>query len=124
MSRWFRFYDDALNDPKVQRLSPRAFKQKLMACSAGEANEFSPFLRPYSGRPSLREWAALRTAVFQRDDFTCRYCGARGGRLECDHVHPVSRGGDHSFENLVTACFRCNRSKRNKTVQEWIGGHV
>lgn len=26
MSRWFRFYDDALNDPKVQALSPVLFK--------------------------------------------------------------------------------------------------
>lgn len=26
MSRWFRFYDDALDDPKVQRLSPHLFK--------------------------------------------------------------------------------------------------
>jgi hypothetical protein len=26
MSRWFRFYDDAVNDPKVQRLSGEKFK--------------------------------------------------------------------------------------------------
>jgi len=26
MSRWFRFYDGALDDPKVQRLSPQVFK--------------------------------------------------------------------------------------------------
>ncbi len=26
MSRWFRYYDDALNDPKVQRLEPTIFK--------------------------------------------------------------------------------------------------
>ena len=26
MSRWFRFYDAALDDPKVQRLPPAIFK--------------------------------------------------------------------------------------------------
>jgi 5-methylcytosine-specific restriction endonuclease McrA len=42
--------------------------------------------------------------------------------LECDHVTPVSRGGDHSDENLVTACRPCNRAKRDKivTVAEWM----
>lgn len=72
-----------------------------------------------STRPSASIWARVRSAIFARDDYTCRYCGARGVRLECDHVHPVSRGGHHGEENLVTACFDCNRSKRDKTVEEW-----
>jgi hypothetical protein len=67
------------------------------------------------------EWAALRRSIFERDDFTCRYCSAKGGRLECDHVHPISRGGTDDPENLVTACFDCNRSKGAKTLAEWTG---
>lgn len=65
------------------------------------------------------EWAAIRSAIFARDDFTCRYCGARGGRLECDHVIPVSKGGASTPDNLVTACFDCNRSKGAKQLQQW-----
>lgn len=68
-----------------------------------------------------REWEELRAAVFRRDDFTCRYCGRRGGRLECDHVIPVSQGGITAIANLVTACFRCNRAKGSKTIEEWRG---
>ena len=60
--------------------------------------------------------------IFSRDDYTCQYCGARGIKLECDHVHPVSRGGSHDDSNLVTACVGCNRAKRAKTVAEWKGG--
>lgn len=71
-------------------------------------------------RPPAHEWYLLRSAVFERDDYTCQYCWVRGGRLECDHVVPVSRGGTHDLSNLVTACFACNRSKRNKTVEEWM----
>lgn len=72
-------------------------------------------------RLSAVEWAVVRSRIFARDDYTCRYCGERGKTLECDHVTPVSRGGDHSDENLVTACMPCNRAKRDKivTIAEW-----
>lgn len=66
-----------------------------------------------------REWAAVRAEIFARDDYTCGYCGQRGGKLECDHVIPVSRGGANDHDNLITACFRCNRSKGAKTPEEW-----
>lgn len=71
------------------------------------------------GRQSPLEWFETRTRIFHRDDFTCAYCGERGGRLECDHVVPVSRGGSNDDANLVTACMPCNRSKRDKLLSEW-----
>lgn len=74
-----------------------------------------------NGRLAASEWRVLRQLIFVRDDFTCQYCGERGGRLECDHVHPVSKGGTHDETNLVTACFSCNRSKRDKSVEQWRG---
>ena len=72
-------------------------------------------------RPVSNVWKAIRARIFQRDDYTCIYCGERGKKLECDHVIPVSRGGLHDDGNLVTACFACNRSKRDKLVSEWRG---
>lgn len=74
-----------------------------------------------SNRPSASIWARIRAAIFARDDYTCQYCGVRGARLECDHVVPVSKGGHHGEDNLVTACFDCNRSKRDKSLDEWRG---
>jgi HNH endonuclease len=55
----------------------------------------------------------LRFEVFKRDGFTCQYCGATppGALLECDHIHPVSLGGSTDEDNLITACFDCNRGK-------------
>lgn len=73
-----------------------------------------------SNRPMANEWIETRQRIFKRDNYTCRYCSIRGGRLECDHVVPVSRGGSHEDDNLATACFTCNRSKRDKTVEEWL----
>lgn len=117
---WFRFYHGALDDPKVQRLDPVTFRLRFLAAVAGESNEFSAYLKPGYDRPLARDWAILRSFVFARDDYTCEYCGERGGRLECDHVVPVSRGGSHDPSNLVTACFRCNRAKYTRTPEEWL----
>ena len=70
-------------------------------------------------RLNAAEWAELRAIVFERDNFTCAYCGERGGKLECDHVHPLSKGGSNDLDNLTTACLPCNRSKHAKTLSEW-----
>jgi 5-methylcytosine-specific restriction endonuclease McrA len=59
-----------------------------------------------------------RREIFIRDEHTCQYCGTRTGDLTIDHVVPRSRGGGHSWENLVSACRSCNHRKGGKTVQE------
>ena len=57
----------------------------------------------------------LRFEVLKRDGFRCKYCGAGPitAPLEVDHVVPKSKGGPDSAENLVTACWGCNRGKSN-----------
>lgn len=54
-----------------------------------------------------------RFNVFKRDFFKCQYCGATppAAVLEVDHIHPVCKGGKNTIDNLVTACFDCNRGK-------------
>jgi len=73
-------------------------------------------------RLPANEWKELRNQIFERDDYTCQYCGIRGAELQCDHVTPISRGGSNHPENLKTACRHCNQSKHSKTVEEWLGG--
>ena len=70
-------------------------------------------------RPSSEVWRKTRARIFERDGYTCSYCGARGIRLECDHIIPVAIGGSHDDSNLTTACFACNRSKHAKTLEQW-----
>lgn len=55
----------------------------------------------------------VRFDVFKRDCFTCQYCGATPPAvvLEVDHIDPVAEGGGNEMDNLVTACFPCNRGK-------------
>jgi 5-methylcytosine-specific restriction endonuclease McrA len=66
-------------------------------------------------RPQLR---LNRREVFQRDGFTCQYCGRVGRDLTLDHVVPRHRGGKHTWENLVSACKTCNHRKAGRTPQE------
>jgi hypothetical protein len=73
------------------------------------------------GRLPQAAWASLRAKIFERDAFTCTYCGAIDLPLECDHVVPVSKGGGNDEDNLTTACKPCNRSKRDKMIEEWMG---
>ncbi len=58
-----------------------------------------------------------RKNILKRDGMKCQYCGSTRD-LTIDHVIPKSRGGDDSWENLVTACNRCNNRKGNKTPRE------
>jgi hypothetical protein len=71
-------------------------------------------------RAYVSKWEAIRSAVFERDGYTCQYCGAVSETLHCDHVHPKSKGGSDEMDNLVTACGPCNLSKGNRTLAEWV----
>ena len=58
-----------------------------------------------------RRWSIVRRAVFERDGYRCVACG-RAGRLECDHVTPLGRGGDPwDPNNLQTLCRSCHIEK-------------
>ena len=56
--------------------------------------------------------------VFLRDKFTCQYCGKRVHDLTLDHVIPRRQHGAHTWENVVTACNRCNLYKAGRTPAE------
>lgn len=66
--------------------------------------------------PFRRRVPLNRRAVFSRDRNTCQYCGK--GAENLDHVLPRSRGGGHTWENIVAACRRCNTRKGNRTPEE------
>jgi len=62
-----------------------------------------------------------RRALFARDAYTCQYCGilaTKENTMEVEHVKPRSRGGTNAWENVVTACRRCNGLKADRTPEE------
>jgi 5-methylcytosine-specific restriction endonuclease McrA len=61
-----------------------------------------------------------RRNVYARDDFTCQYCGLRkqSRQLSFDHVVPRVKGGQTTWDNIVTACHACNDRKGGRTPDE------
>lgn len=79
------------------------------------------------GRPTTRTPAQLTNRnLFIRDNHTCQYCGRHRNELKTkefltrDHVHPQDKGGADEWQNVVTACNRCNNKKANLTREELI----
>ena len=61
-----------------------------------------------------------RENVYRRDNFECVYCGDNNRKtLTLDHVIPQSKGGKDAWDNLVTACKKCNSEKSNLTLEEY-----
>jgi len=64
------------------------------------------------------------TFLFARDEYTCQYCGRHRGQLKGrqfltrDHIVPLSRGGDNSWQNLVASCSPCNNRKGDRLPVE------
>jgi 5-methylcytosine-specific restriction endonuclease McrA len=65
-----------------------------------------------------REKKMTRYEIFNRDKYTCQYCGAQSRHLTLDHVLPRFRKGEHTWENVVSACVNCNRRKAGRTPKE------
>jgi len=68
--------------------------------------------RPWS-RPKL-----TRIEIFNRDRYICQYCGKETRQLTLDHVIPRYQGGQHTWENVVSACIPCNRRKAGRTPKQ------
>ncbi len=78
-------------------------------------------LRYYVHISYERKCSISRRGVFARDNHLCQYCGCRADSI--DHVTPKSRGGKHTWENVVAACRACNSRKRDRLPSE-IGLHL
>jgi 5-methylcytosine-specific restriction endonuclease McrA len=74
-------------------------------------------LKRYIRRPRIHPIPFSRRNVMRRDFFTCQYCGAKH-ELTLDHVIPRSKGGQHGWDNVVTACRDCNQKKGDRLVDE------
>lgn len=62
--------------------------------------------------------ALSRKNILKRDHYTCQYCGRTNMPMTLDHIIPRKLGGKDSWENLVTACTKCNEYKGHRTPRD------
>ena len=73
-------------------------------------------LRYYVKVPYKRTAPLSRRAVFARDGGRCQYCGKSAESI--DHVIPRSKQGEHSWDNVVACCRRCNAYKGDRLLKD------
>lgn len=56
--------------------------------------------------------------IWKRDGASCAYCGKdlKLSEVTLDHVHPQSKGGPNTWENLVASCTDCNFKKDDELL--------
>ncbi|BDA48729.1 hypothetical protein COCOBI_12-4110 [Coccomyxa sp. Obi] len=96
------YYDTSVRSASAQFLIPAVLRVRMYVSK-----------REYkSGRLSLS-----RRNIVLRDMGMCQYCGSKSN-LTIDHVVPLSKGGKWVWENLVTACTKCNSKKGSKSLKQ------
>ena len=82
-------------------------------CTSGQSRVY--LKRHLQYRPPLGN-----LALFRRDAYLCLYCGGAFdvSQLSRDHVKPLSLGGCDAWQNVVSACRRCNHHKGGRTPED------
>jgi 5-methylcytosine-specific restriction endonuclease McrA len=82
--------------------------------------------RQYANRRRARMYSVLETLTTQEwldrlaeYNYHCAYCLKPFEKLEIEHMHPISRGGEHTLENVVPACRSCNGRKHSMNLLEF-----
>jgi 5-methylcytosine-specific restriction endonuclease McrA len=95
-------YDEKVSSPSVTWRIPAVIRHKRQTPRRSARVTFS------------------RANIYLRDNYECQYCGKKfsSGDLTLDHVVPRSQGGPRTWENIVTACRRCNSTKANLSCDD------
>ncbi|OFV71524.1 HNH endonuclease [Acetobacterium wieringae] len=62
-----------------------------------------------------------RKKIFNKTDGHCAYCGTEleFGKMQIDHIVPISRGGEDDEKNMIAACRSCNHYKSTLFLEEF-----
>lgn len=100
---------------KYVNQDPHAVQEMVSEKNSAEISTVQP--SPVTTPRSIS--LSLRYKVLSRDRFRCIICGRSPAKdpsveLHVDHIHPWSKGGQNTEENLRTLCFDCNLGKGDK----------
>lgn len=121
----YNVLSDISKHPKLED-KIKEFKNDFVKFACLERMHYEPdiydesyLLRKRMYNINVKQWKKIQSFIFKRDNYTCAYCGCIGGVLEVDHIVPFSKGGSDDFNNLITSCRKCNRQKKDKSIDEF-----
>ncbi len=91
------------------------FRRRLLKGIVSEANR-SARRRGIAQVLTVPQWQEILEYFGHR----CAYCNAQPERLEIDHITPVTKGGEHTPDNVVPACRSCNARKGNRPLAQML----
>lgn len=106
--------------------NPEKRAATIKACRTAKPEKYRALRKAYFHRRRARLLASCSPGVSPADwqvlvrrfGGCCAYCGGSG--CEVDHIVPVSKGGRDEIQNVLPACRRCNASKGNRDLGEWL----
>lgn len=103
--------------------SSRMVKDEYVRANAGASTRFgareAPPTPPRKSAPGT-DRAKLRARVSEKTNGHCYHCEKALGEVwEIDHLMPRSKGGRHTFANLVPSCVPCNQDKSDTLPDDW-----
>ena len=92
--------EKCFNDIHYQKTHPNAYRKPEDVRQIRNCQEY-------------REW---RTAVFERDGYTCQNCGQKGGKLNAHHMKPFALYPELRLDvdNGITLCKECHAMAHRK----------
>ncbi len=108
------------------REASRIYRQNHLAEHAESEGRRRARKRGSASLAATPELTAIYLVAHSSGILPCEYCGHPTGPRErhVDHRTPLSRGGQHTPENLSIACISCNLSKASQTAEEFLVGGV
>ena len=98
--------------------SPKQLKARVFPAFATVRQIYIQTCLSWRVKPAT-PWLRYRRQVFKRDGYTCAYCGTSDETiLTIDHIIPRAQGGSDKPDNLVTACWSCNRRTWARTPEQ------
>jgi len=97
---------------------------EIQSCIEREKTQETIKIQPVDENKELDYYnvSENRLKVFERDSFKCHYCDKQLTRCSAtlDHIQPISKNEDNSFENLTTSCLHCNSQRGNRPLMDFI----
>lgn len=140
MSKWRLFLNPRINVTKVRVAKPPAKRRFYAGYCAGCGEPFvrerivkycSPDcgkrarrdVRKARERGAVKTERVFRSKVYERDKWRCHICNGKidqalrapdPGAATLDHIHPLSLGGSHTYDNVKAAHYGCNSARGNR----------